>query len=327
MKLFTYQTESGPRVGAVLSDGRHGVDLTLAETARSGVSPVIFSSMQSIIEAAEPGLEMVRKTLEFAELNAASVQLLTLESLSYLSPLPEPEKLLCFSVYEKHMKQSIDALVTAKFGKAGLLLNKILKLIKVPASFYRRPTYYKGNTTSFIGHKNDVHWPSFPESKMDYELEMAVIIGKKGKDIRASSAMEYVWGYTIFNDFSARERLIEEVMKGKVGPLKSKDFHTGNALGPWVVTADEIKDPQNLWMKVSVNGAIKGQANTADMHYSISQLIEAASEGEYVIPGEVIATGAAGDGTGIESWSFLNPGDVIRLEIENLGSLENRIIN
>jgi 2-keto-4-pentenoate hydratase/2-oxohepta-3-ene-1,7-dioic acid hydratase in catechol pathway len=161
---------------------------------------------------------------------------------------------------------------------------------------------------------------------MDYELEMALVIGRKGKDIAAKDAQKYIWGYTVFNDFSARERLIEEVMKGKVGPLKSKDFNTGNSLGPWIVTADEISNPQNLAMKVRVNGELKGEANTSEMNFSISELIQEASEGEFIIPGEIIATGAAGDGTGIESWSFLKPDDVIQLEIDEIGVLENQII-
>lgn len=326
MKLFTYLDGADARVGVVLNNHRQGIDIIKIESQRAGSYPEFYKSMQEIIESGDLALKEIAGTVVYAEQYIDSIDTLNLDDIHYLPPLINPVKLLCFSVYEKHMKQSVDALVNAKFGKLGTALNKVFKLIKVPKSFYLKPTYYKGNTTSFIGNKGKVVWPSFAENMMDYELEMALVVGKKGKDIPAQEAHKYIWGYTIFNDFSARERLIEEVMKGKVGPLKSKDFDTGNALGPWIVTADEIDNPQNLAMKVRVNGEVKGEANTSEMSFSIPALIQTASEGEYIIPGEIIATGAAGDGTGIESWSFLNPGDHIQLEIDQIGVLDNQLV-
>ncbi|PHR56464.1 MAG: isomerase [Robiginitomaculum sp.] len=327
MKLFTYETERGARVGFVFDDLVYGADLADVENLHTGRASETLSSMQAIIDGGDEALERVQGHVQFATNNTSKIDRLKLDGLSFLSPLPQPVKLICFSVYEQHIRQSIDAMIKAKLGRFGLLLNKIIKFMKVPPSFYINPVYYKGNTTSFIGHGQAVQWPSFAEDKMDYELELGIIIGKKGIDVPVEKANDYIWGYTIYNDVSARGRLIQELFKGKVGPLKSKDFHTGNVLGPWIVTADEIGNPQNLEMKVYVNDELRGRSNTAQMYYSLSELISAASEGEYIIPGEVIGTGAASNGAGIEQWTFLKPDDVIKLEIEGIGSLENKLIS
>jgi 2-keto-4-pentenoate hydratase/2-oxohepta-3-ene-1,7-dioic acid hydratase in catechol pathway len=325
VKLFTYNSERGARVGAVLNDEHQCIDLNDVESLRSGGESPLLSTMQRLIEGGDEALALARQNLRFAGESGDGVERLDLEAMDYLSPIPEPVKLVCFSVYEKHMVQAVDAVVRAKLGGFGAFINRIFKFIKVSPSFYKRPTYYKGNTTSFIGHGADVQWPSFAEDKMDYELELAFIVGRRDKDIAAEDANDYIWGYAVYNDVSARSRLMEELLKGQVGPLKGKDFHTGNVLGPWIVTADEVSDAQNLDMRVYVNDELRGAANTSEMYYSIPELIATASEGEYIIPGEVIATGAAGDGTGIEAWRFLKENDRVRLEIDSIGCLENSL--
>lgn len=161
---------------------------------------------------------------------------------------------------------------------------------------------------------------------MDYELELGVVIARSGKDIPESEALGHIFGYTCFNDFSARDRLLLEMGKLKAGLLKSKDFDTGNAMGPWIVTADEVIDPQNIAMRVYVNDQLKGESNTSEMYWSIAQQVSKASEGETLYPGEFIATGAASNGCGIESWSFLNVGDEVTLEIDGIGRLSNRLV-
>ena len=215
-------------------------------------------------------------------------------------------------------------IVTAA-GAAGLLINKVLPLARVPKDFYQGPPYYKGNPLSVIGPDDEVPWPSFAESKLDYEIELGVFIGTGGQDIKPADAKNHIFGYTIYNDFSARDRLLKEMLGGSLGPIKGKDFEGGNAIGPWVVTRDEIADPQNLSMTVKVNGNIMAETSTGEMYYGIDAMIERASEGERLVPGEFIATGAAADGTGIERWQFLEPGDVVELDIEGIGTLRNKI--
>lgn len=326
MKIFTYKSDEGVRTGIVLSRYKSGADINKLNLQRTGYENNILSSMQNIIDSGEFALNELRLNLEFALKHAKSIDLLPLNEIEYLPPLPNLIKLRCFSVYEKHMKQSLNAFVNAKLGKLGLFLNKLFRFAKIPKIFYQKPLYYKGNHTAINGHKCNIEWPSFDEPMMDYELELGVVIGKAGKDINVSEVKDYIWGYTVFNDFSARKTLIQEVLKGMSGPLKGKDFDGSNSFGPWIVTADEIEKPQNLAMKVMVNGVLKGSSNTSQMHWSIEQCISEASKGETLVAGELISTGAAGNGTGIESWSFLKPDDEVVLEIEGIGYLSNKIL-
>ena len=223
------------------------------------------------------------------------------------------------------MRQSLDAVVRSRGGAFAVALNRLLGFVRIPKEFYRGPAYYKGNHTSVVGPEVDIPWPSFPETKLDYELELGLVIGRSGQDIAESDALAYVFGYTIYNDLSARDRLHTELMGGKLGPLKGKDFEGGNAIGPWIVTADEIPDPGALRMEVRVNGVSRGVGHTSEMYHSVGAMVAEASLGELVLPGEFIGTGAVGDGTGIERWEFLEPGDVVELEIEKIGLLRNRV--
>ena len=121
----------------------------------------------------------------------------------------------------------------------------------IPPVWYQQPIYYKGNRFSVIGPDEDIVWPSYSE-RLDYELEIAAIIGRTGKNIARDRAHDHIFGYTIYNDVSARDAQFKE-LPGRLGPAKGKDFDTGNVLGPWIVTADEI-DPYDLTMTAKVNG-------------------------------------------------------------------------
>jgi 2-keto-4-pentenoate hydratase/2-oxohepta-3-ene-1,7-dioic acid hydratase in catechol pathway len=325
MKLFTYKSGEDIKTGVVFNNSIHGVDINTLHLSRTGKESETLRTMQNIIDAGEYALNELRDDLAFGLENIDNLDLLSLDQIEYLPPLPNLRKLRCFSVYEKHMTQSLNAFVSAKLGKLGLFLNKIFGFAKIPKIFYQKPIYYKGNHTAINSHKSHVNWPTFDEPMLDYELELGVVIGKSGKDIPVSEAKNYIWGYTVFNDFSARKILIEEILKGPSGPLKGKDFDGSNSFGPWIVTADEIENPQNLAMKVSVNNVLQGSANTSEMHWSIEECISEASKGETLVVGELISTGAAGNGTGIERWEFLKVGDEVVLEIEGIGYLSNKI--
>ncbi len=321
MKLFSYTDNRGQRTGVMASDLQYAFDIADIVSANEGRDFSHFSRMQNIIDAGDRALSLIENSLLFE-----TQEKLVFSKLSLLPPIPQPKKMRCFSVYEKHMNQAVDALLNAKGGKLLQLINKVIPLVRIPKAFYTTPFYYKGNPLSVIGDKQKVSWPTFPEEKMDYELELGLVIGKAGKDIAESEALDYVFGYTCFNDFSARDRILLEMGKLKVGMLKAKDFDSGNAIGPWIVTADEIPDPQNLPMRVYVNNELKGEANTSEMLWSIRQQIAKASEGETLHPGEFFGTGAAGNGCGIERWEFLNVGDEVRLEIDGVGVLTNQLV-
>lgn len=326
MKLLTFESRHGAeRVGALLGDGARIVDLAAAHLRMAGSEAPELQSMQALIEGGDPSLDLARKLLGQAESMDESEAVTALDRVRLLAPLPRPVRMRCFSVYEKHMRQSLDAVVRARGGAVAVALNRLLGIVSIPKQFYRSPAYYKGNHTSVVGPEAEILWPSFPETKLDYELELGLVVGRAGQDIAECDAHAHIFGYTIYNDVSARDRLLAELMGGKLGPLKGKDFEGGNIIGPWIVTADEIPDPGSLRMEVRVNGALRGVGHTSEMHHSIGAMIAEASLGERVLPGELIGTGAVGDGTGIERWAFLDPGDVVELEIERIGVLRNRV--
>ena len=328
MKLISYRSERGARAAVMEADLIHAFDIGDLLQSRLGEASPYLITMQGIIEGGAEALEMIREALAQNSGTGAETTLerLVFSEIEVLAPLPRPIKMRCFSVYEKHMTQALDALLNAKGGSFLKWVNKFVPIIRIPKGFYHMPFYYKGNPLSVIGPGQNVIWPSFSEGKMDYELELGLVIGKTGKDVLEGEALKYVFGYTCFNDFSARDRLLLEMGKLKVGLLKSKDIDTGNATGPWIVTADEIPDPQNIAMRVYVNGQLRGESNTSEMYWTIQQQIAKASEGETLYPGEFIATGAASNGCGIESWTFLKVNDEVTLEIDGIGRLTNRLV-
>jgi 2-keto-4-pentenoate hydratase/2-oxohepta-3-ene-1,7-dioic acid hydratase in catechol pathway len=160
---------------------------------------------------------------------------------------------------------------------------------------------------------------------LDYELEFGVFIGKGGVNIPAEKARNNIFGYTIFNDVSARDAQSRE-MEGQLGPAKGKDFDTGNVMGPCLVTADEIPDPRALTMVARINGEEWTRASSATMHWTFEQIIEFVSRDETLYPGEFLGSGTVGGGCGLELDRWLAPGDLIELEVERIGTLRNRIV-
>ena len=196
--------------------------------------------------------------------------------------------------------------------------------MEIPKVWYEQPIYYKCNRFSVIGTGQDVLWPL--DSKMlDYELEFGVILGKGGKNIAKDKARSHIFGYLIFNDVSARDIQMRE-MQGQLGPTKGKDFDTGNIMGPWLVTADEVADPYNLTMVARVNGEEWSRGNSGTMHHKFEDMIAHASADETLHAGEFLGSGTVGNGCGLEQGRFLKPNDVVELEIDGLGLLRNRFV-
>jgi 2-keto-4-pentenoate hydratase/2-oxohepta-3-ene-1,7-dioic acid hydratase in catechol pathway len=169
-----------------------------------------------------------------------------------------------------------------------------------------------------------VHWPSYSRI-IDYELEIGLVIGRGGKNVKKGDALSHVFGYTVFNDFSARDEQYIE-MQGQLGPAKGKDFDTGNAFGPWITTADEIGDPQNLRMQARVNGETWSDGWSRDMKHGFADIVAYASVEETLVPGEILGSGTVGGGCGNEQGRFMKHGDVIELEVSGIGVLRNRIV-
>jgi 2-keto-4-pentenoate hydratase/2-oxohepta-3-ene-1,7-dioic acid hydratase in catechol pathway len=160
---------------------------------------------------------------------------------------------------------------------------------------------------------------------IDYELEIALVTAKAGKNLPKGASRDYVFGYMIFNDFSARDAQYIEMQTG-LGPAKGKDFDTGNAMGPWLVTADEVGDPQGLEMIARVNGEEWSRGSSREMRHTFDDIVSHASADETFYPGEILGSGTVGGGCGNELGRFMKHGDVVELQISGLGVLRNRIV-
>jgi len=194
---------------------------------------------------------------------------------------------------------------------------------RIPQVWYDIPVYYKANRFSFIGHEEDIIWPEYSE-KLDFELEYACVLNRRIKDVSVSDAKDCIFGYTIFNDVSARDVQSIE-MQAQLGPSKGKDFDTGNILGPCIVTADAV-DADDMVMVARVNGEEWCRGNSGSARWTFADVIAHASRSETLVAGELIGSGTVGGGCGLEHGRFLQPNDVIELEVEGIGTLRNRIV-
>ena len=225
--------------------------------------------------------------------------------LRLLSPIDRVPVFRDFYVHEKHVKKGFEK-----------------RKEDVPKEWYEMPVYYKGNPDSFIGPEEDILWPTYSD-KLDYELELAAVIGKPGRNIHQSQAYNHIFGLTILNDVSARDIQRKE-MRVRLGPSKGKDFCS--VIGPYIVTMDEFEGTEpNLKMEAFINGKKWSEGFSGDGHYSFSQMIEFASRDEMIQAGDVIGSGTVGSGCGLELDKWIKPGDEVELVIEKIGRLKNKI--
>ena len=221
-----------------------------------------------------------------------------------LAPL-RPRTLRDFLAFEGHLKGAY-----ASLGR------------DIPPEWYQVPAYYKGMPDTVVGPDAEVPWPAYSD-KLDHELELAAVIGSTVRDVRRDQADDAIFGYTIWNDFSARDVQRVEGAIG-LGPGKAKDWDGSNVLGPCIVTRDEF-DASDARMSVRVNGETWGEDTSAHMHHTFADMIAYASRSQTLRPGEVIGSGTAATGSGLELDRWLQEGDVVELEIAGIGVLRNRI--
>ena len=324
MKLVTYERKGKQRAGALVDGDRKIVDLAEAHKEAFGKSYAAFKSVQDLIEAGDEGLERAKETVKKGKKGAFSKK-----DVRLLAPVPVPIQIRDCLCFETHLKQSFAAARRVRANatpdpEATMKEFERTGVLSVPKIFYEQPIYYKANRFSVIGTDQDVLWPSYSKL-MDFELEFGFYVRKKGVDIPRDQARDYIYGYTIFNDFSARDAQTVE-MGGQLGPAKGKDFDYGNAMGPCLVTADEMKDPYNLTMIARVNGEEWGRGSSSSMHWKFEDLIAHVSQSETIYPGEFFGSGTVGNGCGLEHMKFLKHGDVVELEVEGIGILRNRVL-
>ena len=301
MRLVTFRiggVENAPpaRAGALTDGGR-----TVVQLAAPSVLAIVEGGPNAMDRAAEALKRPPREAI------------FPIEQVTLLAPIPQPPQMRDFLCFEKHLQQAFAAVAKLRGTEA-----------RIPKIWYERPIFYHPNRFNVCGTGADVPWPAYSE-RMDFELEFGCYIGKAGKDIPRERVREHIFGYTIFNDFSARDEQSKE-MAGQLGPGKGKDFDNGNAMGPCLVTADEIGDPYRLEMVVRVNGEEWGRGNSRDMHWKFEDCIAHASRSETLHPGEFFGSGTVGNGCGLEQLRFLKPGDVVELEVEGIGVLRNKVV-
>ncbi|AVO38700.1 fumarylacetoacetate hydrolase family protein [Pukyongiella litopenaei] len=304
MKLVTFENAAGTQGIGILDGDRIAV--------LDGDANPAFASMLALIEAGEAGLDAARKA-------RAGAGMIDLATVSLRAPVPVPVQMRDCLTFEKHIRQCRSTMSKLDPNVPDLEPDEV----PVAQVWYDQPVYYKGNRFSVSGMDDEIVWPR-GETRLDYELELGMITSRGGVDIAQADALDHVFGFTIFNDFSARDHQMRE-MAGGLGPAKGKDWKTANAMGPCLVTRDEIGDGSGLQMVARVNGEEWSRGNSSTMHHSFARILEHVSRDEEIRAGEFFGSGTVGGGCGLELNRFLSPGDVVELAIEGIGILRNRI--
>jgi 2-keto-4-pentenoate hydratase/2-oxohepta-3-ene-1,7-dioic acid hydratase in catechol pathway len=269
-----------------------------AEAARRWARAAFPGSLADAVAAGPDFLDVASRALAAA----GDDDLLDTDEVTWLAAVDPPLIRDCLA-FEEHLVNS--------FGRLG---------IDVPSQFYEMPVYYKGNAASIVGHDELVPFPGYSQ-RLDYELELGFVVGRRGRNLTPDEARAHILGVTVFNDFSARDIQSRE-MGAMLGPSKGKDFN--NSIGPVVTTLDEL-DLGRLTMIARVNGEEWSRGSSGDMIWSPEEIVSYVSQGETVQPGELIGSGTVGRGCGLELDRQLQPGDVVELEVSGIGVLRNQI--
>ncbi|MBR1172762.1 fumarylacetoacetate hydrolase family protein [Bradyrhizobium sp. KB893862 SZCCT0404] len=319
MKLATFSVgHEQACVGLVDPEAGRIRDLLALAKSTAGVDETSFRSMIALIESGDAGLDQLGRLAKIVE--GGNVDGLALSQVKLHAPLPVPPQIRDCSVFEQHIR---DAPVGMSRVRASLGIGTEIASSEVPAIYRSQPLYYISNRFGVTGPDMPIEWPRYSEV-MDFELEVAVVIGRRCKNVSVERAPEQIFGFTILNDFSARDQQAKE-MAGGLGPTKGKSFDCGNAMGPWIVTRDEISLPLDLGAEVRVNGQTWAKTRTKGMLHGISEIISFISTDETLHPGEVIGSGTVGGCCGLEMGRFLQDGDVVELDVERIGILRNAI--
>jgi 2-keto-4-pentenoate hydratase/2-oxohepta-3-ene-1,7-dioic acid hydratase in catechol pathway len=293
---------SGRRLG-VLAEGRPDVVVDLVELAASKGSAPPPVDLLALIDAGEPGMEAVKDLVARLEPSMGAPVTRQLADVKVLAPLDPPRgNVIAIGLnYAKHATE------TARMAGTGA----------------QPPTVFTKAITSIAGPYDDIPIDQDVSDQMDWEVELGVVIGKAGKNIAREGALDHVFGYTVINDVSARD-----IQSGWGGQFfKGKSLDSACPTGPWVVTRDELPDPQSLTLRLRVNEALKQDASTAGMIHAVDSIISWVSVGMTLLPGTLIATGTP-EGVGFARTppEFIRPGDVVEAEVEGIGTLRNRFV-
>lgn len=317
MKLFSYSSDSTDRLGALINDTCY--DLNRAE-------PGIPCNMSGLLSGGEAAMELAQKTV--CRIKNGEMTVSPLAAVDFVAPVPKPSSCRDAYAFRQHVE-------TARQNRGASMIPE----------FDEFPVFYFSNHHAICG-PGDIFCMPAHLNELDFELEVAVVLNRNGRNIKAQEADRYIAGYMIMNDFSARQ-LQRKEMKLSLGPAKGKDFAT--AIGPYLVTPDELTlyrvEPKaghvgmayDLEMTCAVNGKRVSTGNFADMHWTFAEIIERISYGVDVYPGDVIGSGTVGTGCFLElngtakrkdptyEPQWLKPGDSVEMEVTGLGRLVNTV--
>lgn len=290
MKLLTFETNAGPHVGVVAAEGI--VDLTEVLRATDpnlgGIDSLlaIIQSGMDIDAIGERCLTQLRQRGALANHVVANPK--------FLPPVLRPPKILALALnYQEHIDET-------------------------NLHFYNEPIVFEKYSSNLLAHDGDIELPPFPQH-VDEEHELALIVGRNCRHIRPSEAADYIFGYTICNDVSARDRQRERLKMGQPYSY-AKNFATFCPMGPWVVTAKEIGDPRNLAMEVRINGKVTRRGNSSKMIFNPFETLAYCSDYTPMEAGDIISLGTfAGD-------KKIVAGDIVELEVEKIGVLRNKVV-
>ncbi len=317
MKLVTFcdDSQSRQRLGVLIDGDTAILDLQSAHMRREASHHPAFATMQAFIESGQESVDLAGLILADHDHRD---QVSRRPEGHLLAPLPTPIQIRDCLCFEQHL------INTANTVKNMLGASDFTARHKTMFELVRtRPFWYKCNRFAVAGPDVTVVWPRYSKLQ-DYEHEMAVVLGRGGRDISVDQARAHIFGYMIFNDFSARD--IQGPEMDMFGPCKSKDFDNANVFGPCIVTADEF-DPYSANMISRVNGVTRNAGNSSSMYYKFEDLIAYISQHETLHAGEVICSGTVGGGSGLDLGIFLNSGDIVELEIEGIGVIRNKVVS
>jgi len=322
MRLVTFEvrTDIGPvqRIGILKKDEitdlnmgyvRYLKEKLGSKKAYEIAAAIVPPDMLGFLASEKEGIEAMQTTTEYVTELLAKGPILGprgeriiygLKEVKIKAPVPRPHSIRDYLCFAEHASKS---------GTRQL-----------SPFWYKMPVCYKGNPDSVIGPEEVIPWPRYSDF-LDFELEYGIYIGKEGRNIPREKAQEYIAGYTIFNDVSARDIQMEE-MDAKLGPVKGKDFCS--VMGPCLATPGEI-NPQNTRMIARINGEVWSDNNSGTSYWTWEQIIEFASMEETLHPGDFLGSGTVGKGCGSELGRYLNPGDIVELEVEGIGILRNKV--
>jgi fumarylacetoacetate (FAA) hydrolase len=304
MKLVTYDDGSGPRAG-VLADER----VLDASSLLGGSAPL--RDVRALLESSESAIDRLRDVVGRGDVSGVA-----LAGVRLCAPILQPPTVRDHIAFEEH--------ATGQWTREseGPRMD----------AWRRLPIFYFSNPLCIVGPDEVVTYPAATR-QLDYECELAAVVGRAGRNVLEADADAYIAGFTIFNDWSCRDLQADESQFG-LGPAKGKD--SASSLGPWIVTVDEMAPyfhDGRLHVRciVRVNGVVWMDGNAWNMHHTFGAMIERAAQDSHIVPGDVIATGTVGGGSISEAVRkgfparFLEPGDVVEMEVEGLGVLRNTL--